>query len=207
MSTPIQSPASEDPPPEWLVRNVFRWLPLIHRWHADFPELDPALILGLIAQESQGFPRAVASDLWGSAGLMQVGPRSWTGTRTRLLDPAYNISVGMRMLSDTLEKSDGNIRQALGAYNCGFVGLAADRCGTKGGLAYADRIIEYWMPVFHASLWIRAGEDDLIGNWLKELNYEDGFGMWDEAVIEEEEEFECKRMLPKRRFRPSKCLY
>lgn len=202
---PIQSPTSDDrPPPEWLIRNTFRWLPLIHRWSPDFPELDPAWILGIMAQESQGFPYVVASDVWGSTGLLQVGPRSWTGTRTQLLDPGYNIYVGMRMFSATLEKSDGDLRRALGAYNCGFVGLDAGRCGTRGGLAYADKIIEYWIPVFRATLWTRAGEDDLIGDWLKDLDYGDGFGKWDPP--EEEEELECRRVLPKRRFRPRTCI-
>lgn len=156
-----------------------------------------------MAQESQGFPYVIAEDLWGSTGLLQVGPRSWIGTRTQLLDPAYNVYMGMSMFSDTLEKSDGDIRRALGAYNCGFVGLDADRCGSRGGLAYADRIIEYWIPVFRASLWTRAGEDGLIGDWLKELGYGDGFGKW--QMPEKEE---CHIVLMKRGFRPrSICMF
>ena len=209
MSTPIQSPASEDPPPEWLVRNVIRWLPLVHRWHPDFPELDPAWILGLIAQESQGFPHVIADDVWGSTGLMQVGPRSWIGTRARLLDSAYNIYTGMRLFSDTLEKSGNDVRRALGAYNCGFVGLDANLCGSRGGLAYADRILDYWVPVFRANLWMRAGEDDLIGDWLTELDYGDGLGKWDVEssvdVMEAEKEV-CRIILPERRFRPRTCM-
>jgi hypothetical protein len=196
-----QLPAAEDPPPEWLIRNVERWLPLIHRWHPDFTDLDPAWILALIAQESQGDPFAVADDLWKSTGLMQVGPRPWLATSEQLLNPAMNIYVGMKMLNDIFNQTNGNLRFALAAYNCGFEGVAKNFCGSYGGYKYADRIIDYWLPVFRDTLWVRAGEDDLIGNWLKEFGYTEHFGDW-----EEEEELECQRVLPERRFRPRTCL-
>src|SRR3989337_991033 len=145
---PLQSPAQRKTPPEWLIRNVIRWLPLVERWHSDFPELDPAWVLGVIAQESQGFPHV--SDVTGShaIGLMQIIPRSWTGTRTQLQDPGFNLYVGMRMLSGTLQQTDGDLRRSLGAYNCGFVGLGAGLCGRYGGYADAGRIIGYWVLFF-----------------------------------------------------------
>jgi len=194
-----QLPATEEPPPEWLVRNVVNWLPLIHRWHEYFPALDPAWILALIAQESQGDPYAISDDQWQSTGLMQVGPRPWLGTQEELLNPATNILTGMSMLNDTLNQTNGNLRFALAAYNCGFAGVEKNWCGTYGGYAYADRIIDYWLPIFRDTLWVRAGEDDLIGTWLKEFGYTEHFGDW-------EEELECQKALPERRFRPSICL-
>ena len=135
---------------------------------------------------------------------MQVGPRSWLGTETQLKDPAFNIFVGMRMLSSTLEKTDGDIRFALGAYNCGFVGLFRNRCGRWGGLAYADKILDYWLPVFRAELTVRAGEDDEVGEWLASLGYREGLGDW-EVMPETEEVEECRIELPMRRFRPHIC--
>ena len=66
--SPLQSPAQEKAPPEWLIRNVIQWLPLVERWHPDFPELDPAWVLGVIAQESQGFPHV--SDVTGTKNRM-----------------------------------------------------------------------------------------------------------------------------------------
>lgn len=169
---PPQLPAQEeDPPPRWLIRNVVRWLPLIDRWSPEFPELEPALILAVIAQESQGFPYAEADDGWGSVGLMQVIPRSWTGTREQLMQPEFNTYVGMRMLSAVLSKTGGDLRIALASYNCGGKGdgkrLSFKHCRPGGGLDYADRILGYWLPVFRRALGVvdpaRAALPDWIG--------------------------------------------
>ena len=186
---PLQSPAQEKSPPEWLIRNVIRWLPLVERWYSEFPELDPAWVLGMIAQESQGFPHV--SDVTGShaIGLMQIIPRSWTGTRTQLQDPGFNLYVGMRMLSGTLQQTDGDLRRSLGAYNCGFVGLDAGLCGRYGGYAYADRIIGYWVPVFRMRLAGEAITSDRVGDWLATLGYRWGLGRWHKLEVEYRELF------------------
>src|SRR3990167_6457673 len=173
---PLQSPAQEKAPPEWLIRNVIQWLPLVERWHPDFPGLDPAWVLGIIAQESQGFPHV--SDVTGShaVGLMQIIPRSLTGTRTQLEQPGFNLYVGMRMLSATLKQTEGDLRRALGAYNCGFVGLDAGRCGRYGGYAYADWIIDYWVSVFRMRLSGEAITPDRVGDWLTTAGDRGGLG-------------------------------
>ena len=146
-----KSPAEEDPPPQWLIRNVIRWMPLVERWGEDFPDLKHALVLSVIAQESQGFPYSESGDGYGSVGLMQVIPRSWTGSRTQLLNPAYNIYVGMRMLDATIVKA-GSVRKGVAAYNCGFVSLEAGNCWSFGGYVYADRVLDYWSPIFRSEL-------------------------------------------------------
>jgi len=177
-------PAQEKAPPEWLIQNVTRWLPLVERWHTDFPELDPAWILGVIAQESQGFPHV--QDITGSnaVGLMQIIPRSWTGTQTQLEQPGFNIYIGMWMLSATLQQTDGNLRRALAGYNCGLIKLDANgpkqvyNCGLYGGYAYADRIIDYWVPVFRIRLAEEAMTPDRVGDWLAKLGYRGGLGRW-----------------------------
>jgi len=186
---PLQSPAQEKSPPEWLIRNVIRWLPLVERWAPDFPELDPAWVLGVIAQESQGFPHV--SDATGShaIGLMQIIPRSWTGTRTQLEQPGFNLYVGMRMFSATLKQTDGDLRRSLGAYNCGFEKLDAGRCGRYGGYAYADRIIGYWVPVFRMRLAGEAIAPDRVGDWLATLGYRWGLGRWHKLEVEYRELF------------------
>jgi len=132
----------------------------------------------VIAQESQGFPHV--SDVTGShaVGLMQIIPRSWTGTRTQLEQPAFNIYVGMRMLSAVLDQTDGNLRRTLALYNCGEVGLDAGRCGRYGGYAYADRIMDYWIPVFRVRLAGEAITPDRVGDWLATLGYRWGLGQW-----------------------------
>jgi len=193
-------PAPEEPPPNWLIWNTVRWLPLIERWHPDFPELDPALVLAVMAQESQGNPYAEAGDGWGSVGLMQVIPRNWTGTRTQLLNPAYNIYVGMRMLDFSTQK--WGVRLGLAHYNCSEEGVRNDACGSKGGLNYADRILEYWMPVFKAELFVLASDNE----WLASLGYQRGYGRWDTNIPEEEQEFGCRIVIPQRRLRPRICI-
>jgi len=147
--------ASIAPPPQWLIRNTMRWMPLIERWSPDFPDLEHALVLAVIAQESQGFPDAESGDGYSSVGLMQVIPRSWTGTKTQLLNPSYNIYVGMRMLDATIKKA-GEVRRALALYNCGEKSLDAGKCYSFGGYTYADRVLDYWLPVFQAEL-VKAG--------------------------------------------------
>ena len=163
-----------------------RWLPLIERWHADFVELDPAWVLAVVAQESQGFPYLEGSDGAGSVGLMQVIPRSWTGTKQQLENPAFNLYVGMRMLSGMLDQTRGNLRRPLAAYNCGFESLDAGRCSPQGGYAYARRVLDYWTPIFRPELfrwanteWNSGGRQRTVA-WLATLGYDRGLGDWQE---------------------------
>lgn len=85
-----------------------------------------------------------------SVGLMQVTPASWTTTRERLLDPATNIYWGMRILWLTLHDEEnnptGDMRVALAAYNCGWDSLQAGKCLSFGGYAYADIVLDFWLP-------------------------------------------------------------
>lgn len=144
------------PPPAWLVRNVKRWRPLIKRWQPDMPwlrgEQGVALVMAVIAQESQGFPDAIAGDGAASVGLMQVTPRSWTGTTEKLLQPAWNLYMGMRILNGAIDVAGGDVRKGVAAFNCGFESLEAGRCYSFGGYAYADRVLGYWRPVFTRAL-------------------------------------------------------
>jgi len=151
-------------------------------------------VLAVMAQESRGDPYVEASDMWGSIGLLQVGPRSWTGTRKQLLNPAYNLYVGMRMLDFSTQK--WGVRLGLAHYNCSEEGVRNDACGSKGGKNYADRILKYWLPVFQAELFVLASDND----WLASLGYQRGYGKW------EEEELGCRIVLPERRLRPRICI-
>ena len=170
-------PTDDEYLPHWLVPNVTRWLPLVERWHPDFPGLDPALVLAVMAQESQGFPYLESTDGHNSLGLMQVIPRTWTGTEKQLREPAYNIFVGMKILNFSVH--EWGTRLGLAHYNCSEDGVANDACGSAGGLRYADRILEYWLPMFRAELSVMAGEEEgRIGIWLSELGYRTGTGKW-----------------------------
>lgn len=133
------------------VRRCLWYRPLVDRWNPDF-ELDPAVVFAVMAQESACYPYEGGA----SVGLMQVTPSGWTTTRERLMDPATNIYWGMRILwltlNDDTHNPDHSLRTALAAYNCGWESLEADKCLDFGGYAYADRVLNFWLPYVEASL-------------------------------------------------------
>jgi soluble lytic murein transglycosylase-like protein len=106
--------------------NVARFAPLIER-HAKANGLDPALVKAVVAVESAFDPQAVSPK--GAIGLMQVVPA--TGERyglapdarrsveQKLLDPATNVRIGTRYLSDLLRRFDDDLALALAGYNAG----------------------------------------------------------------------------------------
>lgn len=80
--------------------------------------LDPALLHGLIQQESGFDPNATSSA--GASGLTQLMP----GTASSLgvanpLDPAESIEGGARYLGQLMSQFSGNAEDALAAYNAG----------------------------------------------------------------------------------------
>jgi len=80
--------------------------------------VDPKLVKAVIIQESGGDPNAVSSK--GAKGLMQL----MDGTARMLgvsdpFDVRQNIYAGVKYLSSLIKKFDGNIKNALAAYNAG----------------------------------------------------------------------------------------
>jgi soluble lytic murein transglycosylase-like protein len=80
--------------------------------------LDPAVLHGLIEQESGFDPSATSSA--GASGLTQLMP----GTASSLgvadpLNPAESIEGGARYLGQMMERFGGNTEDALAAYNAG----------------------------------------------------------------------------------------
>ena len=86
--------------------------------------LDPYVVMALIRQESAFNPRATSSA--NARGLMQILPSTASPNRRgrsraaqRLFDPAYNIPFGCRHFRAVLRIFNGNLEQALAAYNAG----------------------------------------------------------------------------------------
>lgn len=102
-------------------------------------QLDPELLLAIIAVESTFRERAVSRV--GARGLMQVMPgvhrdklRNIGGTRA-LFDPAKNIHTGAQILNTYLSNHSGDLRRALLNYN-GSLGHKRS--------SYADRVMDLY---------------------------------------------------------------
>ena len=139
--------------PAWFerVRYPLRYSEYV-RVHARENDLDPALLAGVIYQESKF--DAGAHSASGAIGLMQLTPSTahgiairTGGTRFRtsdLLDPELNIRYGAWYLGH-LERKYRNERLALAAYNAGQGNV--DRWLLSGSAiqfpetqAYVDRV-------------------------------------------------------------------
>ncbi|MFL5883934.1 MAG: lytic transglycosylase domain-containing protein [Thermoleophilaceae bacterium] len=80
--------------------------------------VDPALLRGLIKQESGFNPNAGSSA--GAQGLTQLMPATARSLGcTNPLDPAQSIDAGAKYLRQQLDTFGGDVRKALAAYNAG----------------------------------------------------------------------------------------
>jgi soluble lytic murein transglycosylase-like protein len=80
--------------------------------------IDPALLHGLIQQESDYNPDAVSSA--GAEGLTQIMPFNFQSLGvTDAYDPAQSIDAGAHLLRENLDTFNGNVVDAVAAYNAG----------------------------------------------------------------------------------------
>jgi soluble lytic murein transglycosylase-like protein len=80
--------------------------------------IDPAVLEGLVHQESGFNPDAVSSA--GAQGLTQVMPENDAADGiTDPFDPTQSIYGGAKQLSEDLSEFNGNVSEALAAYNAG----------------------------------------------------------------------------------------
>jgi soluble lytic murein transglycosylase-like protein len=94
------------------------------RHHAAMNRLDPYLVMAIIRQESAFNPRATSPS--NARGLMQILPATVTRSRRyqrsvaqRLYSPTYNVRFGCDYLRRLLKQFNGNLPEALAAYNAG----------------------------------------------------------------------------------------
>lgn len=107
--------------------------------------VDPAIIFGMIARESNFNPDAVG-DGGDSLGLMQIQPQWHYGRMEEyncpdLFDPFQNVTVGIDILADWLD-GGVSIEHALMGYNGGG-GYAAEMMAEGRVSDYALAVIEY----------------------------------------------------------------
>ena len=118
-------------------------------------ELDPVLVLSIIAAESGGdwTLRSYAN----ACGLMQVIVQPWheLGAAQICGSNVGNLYQGMYILRwslDLAEREGLPLEYGISFYNCSYDGVMNDRCGQKGGLAYADNVLNFWKPRFVLAL-------------------------------------------------------
>jgi hypothetical protein len=164
--------------PYWHAK-VQRWEDLILQ-EASRRELDPDLLASLIWKESSGDALAVGPS--GATGLMQVMPKeagfTWRPTREALLDPDLNVFWGSRTLSIVVEQGEGDIFNALAAYNGGWRQAsyrgprnfaASILCHYARAVAQRHGLTDGWTAVFAVQragiggpIWVaEAGRDDV----------------------------------------------
>jgi soluble lytic murein transglycosylase-like protein len=80
--------------------------------------IDPALLAGLVKQESGFNPNAGSPA--GARGLTQLMPGTAAGLGvTNVLDPVQNLDGGAKYLRQQLDAFGGDVTRALAAYNAG----------------------------------------------------------------------------------------
>lgn len=111
-----------------IVSSVFKY--------SDAHNMAPELVFSIIDNESGFKPRAQSSR--GARGLMQVLPvyhqdkiRVDGGSNDLLWKTDFNIKIGTRIFQEYLNKSRGNVREALARYNGSY--------GTNSG--YPEKIL------------------------------------------------------------------
>ena len=108
--------------------------------------LEPNLLRSVMKQESGFQPCAISPK--GAMGLMQVMPATaFQFNLSNPFDPVQNVDAGARLLKQLLDRYNGNLPLALGAYNAGPA-----RVDEAGGVphipettGYIEKVLSGWL--------------------------------------------------------------
>lgn len=121
--------------------------------------LDPDLLAAVAAQETGGpgsnSGRNVIGDGGHGHGLFQIDDRSHPFASTAAaMDPAKNADYAAAMLAGLLKRYQGNLREALSAYNTGSPNAVGTRTRWADGtdLGYADSVIRHYQRLKGAAV-------------------------------------------------------
>jgi len=139
-----------------ITAEIVAWRCEQYRWIvedvAEMHPIDPSLVLAVMAQESACLRTSISNDGHHTIGLMQVAEKPWGPSEAELYNARINIQWGMYLLycaiNHTYHNPTGDVHRGLAAYNCGWDSLNAGKCLSFGGPAYADKILEFWLPFF-----------------------------------------------------------
>jgi soluble lytic murein transglycosylase-like protein len=105
--------------------------------------VDPALVKAIIMVESGYDPGAVSAK--GAVGLMQLMPPIADALGVKdSFDPALNVNGGVKHLSDLLDHFDGNLHQALAAYNAGIERVENRPTLPKSTQRFVKKVFKYY---------------------------------------------------------------
>ncbi len=140
---------------ELVASRCERYRPIVER-NTEYWDLDPDLVLAVMAKESGCMSNIISGDGHHTIGLMQVSEKSWTTTEAHLLNPDTNIYWGMYILysaiNNPIHNPDHSVTRGLAAYNCGWTSLEAGKCIPVGGWNYATSVMLFWRPVITGQL-------------------------------------------------------
>ena len=130
---------------------ITQWSELISEY-AGQQGLDSDLVAAIIYEESQGHPQRIS--VVGAVGLMQLMPYetgfTWRPTTQELLSPTLNVHWGTRTFSQIMRQAEGNVKNALAAYNGGW-----DQIELRAPQLYSGEVLDHYAR----SIAMRAGYD------------------------------------------------
>src|SRR5580704_18641809 len=120
--------------------------------------LDPELLAAVAAQETGGPGANAGHNIVGDGGhgrgLFQIDDRWHAFASTpAAMDPARNADYAAGMLSGLLKRYDGNVHEALSAYNAGSPTATGTKTRWSDGsdLSYADSVLRHYQRLTNGS--------------------------------------------------------